>query len=93
MEAWIESAAGNLLSVSSVNNIKVSESVPGKEWEVSAGTDAKSAPIAKGLTSRDAARKVRNALALAMAEASRADTVQLICYCTITEAVTAEDLA
>lgn len=93
MEAWIESAAGNLLSASSVNNVKVSETTPGGDWEVSAGTDAKTAPFAKGLASRDAARKVRNALAVALSEACKADTVQMISYCDLTETVGFEELA
>jgi hypothetical protein len=93
VEAWIESAAGNLLSASSVNNIKVSETTPGGEWEVSAGTDAKTAPFAKGLASRESARKVRNALAVAIAEACKCDVVQMISYCDITEKVDVEELA
>ena len=93
MDVWIESAAGNLLNASSVNNIKVAESTPGGTWEVSAGTDAKTAPFATGLASRDAARKVRNALAVTMAKAAHADAVQMICWCSITEAVSTEELA
>lgn len=93
MEAWIESAAGNLLSASSVNNIKVSETTPGGEWEVSAGTDAKTAPFAKGLANREAARKVRNELAVAIAEACKADAVQMISYCDISEKVEFEELS
>lgn len=92
MDVWIESAAGNLLNASSVNNIKVSEATPGGLWEVAAGTDAKSAAFATGLASRDAARKVRNALAVAMAKAGHADTVQMITWCTITGTVSAEEL-
>jgi len=92
MAAWIETASGNLLNTASLSHIVVKESTPGGTWEVTAGTDSKSAPFATGLDGRPAARAVRNALAVAISTACTADAVQMICFEEITGTVRTAEL-
>lgn len=92
MVAWIETASGNLLNTASVSHIVVKESTPGGAWEVTAGTDSKSAAFATGLTGRPAARALRNALAIAISTACTADAVQMICFEEITGTVCTEEM-
>lgn len=93
MDAWIESASGNLLNAASIINITVKESTPGGMWEIIACTDHKSASFATALPDRATARTVRNALAMAMSAACRAGKFQMICFEPVTGTVCVEDLA
>lgn len=93
MDAWIETASGNLLFASSVTHILVKESTPGGTFEVVIGSPATTAAFATGLAGRPAAQAVRNSVAMAISRASTADTVQLLTYCQITGTTCTEEMA
>ena len=92
MNAWIETASGNLLNAAVVNAIAVKETTPGGPWEVGAATGSAPSPIATGLADRPAAERVRNALAIRISTTCTADTPQIIRYNPATATVCAVDL-
>lgn len=91
MNAWIETAAGNLLSFSS-GAIVVKESTPGGPWEIGVAVGAAPSPFATGLADRPAADRVRNALAIRISTVCTGDAPQIIRYNAATGTVCATDL-
>lgn len=88
MNAWIETAAGNLLSFGS-GAIVVKESTPGGTWEIGVAVGGAPSPFATGLADRPAADRIRNSLAVRI---SMADAPQIIRYSPTTGTVCAVDL-
>lgn len=79
MDVWIETTAGTLVKASSTTHISMRKSEK-DGWDVSVSASAAPAPFATGLADRDAARTVRNTLALSMSTASTAGTPQVVVY-------------
>ncbi|WP_422759074.1 hypothetical protein [Paenarthrobacter sp. C1] len=78
MDVWIETTAGTLVKASSTTHISMRQSDSG--WDVSVSASAAPAPFATGLADKDAARSVRNTLALSMSTAANAKEPQVVVY-------------
>ncbi len=78
LRVWIETTAGTLVKASATTHISMRKAENG--WDVSVSASAAPAPFATGLADREAARTVRNTLALSMSTASSAERPQVVVY-------------
>lgn len=93
MDVWIETTAGTLVKASATTHITMRENEKKTGWDVSVSASAAPAPFATGLADKDAARTVRNKLALSMSTASEAEAPQVVVYDDQERSVTAYTLA
>lgn len=93
MDVWIETTQGTLVKASATTHITMREMTDKTGWEVSVSASAAPAPVASGLADKDAARTVRNKLALSMSTASEAESPQVVVYDDQENAVTSYTLA
>ncbi|MET4144026.1 hypothetical protein [Arthrobacter sp. UYCo732] len=80
MDVWIETTAGTLVKASATTHITMRQNDKTSSWDVSVSASAAPAPFATGLADKEAARSVRNTLALSMSTASSAEAPQVVVY-------------
>ncbi|MBG0738686.1 hypothetical protein IV500_04525 [Paeniglutamicibacter antarcticus] len=92
MDVWIETTAGTLVKASATTHISMRQTDNSK-WYVSVSASAAPAEFATGLADKEAARTVRNTLALSMSTASSAEEPQVVVYDDQDRSVTSYTLA
>lgn len=92
MDVWIETAAGNLVR-SATLAIVIRPGETGNGWDVCISASAPPSIFASGFESRDEARRIRNALAVAISGAKACEGAPAVFFDKGTQTVKTEDLA
>ncbi|MCC3299465.1 hypothetical protein [Arthrobacter caoxuetaonis] len=92
MDVWIETAAGNLVR-SATLAIVIRPGESGNGWEVCISASAPPSVFAAGFGSREEARLIRNALAVAISGAKACEGTPAVFFDRETLTVKTEDLA